>query len=275
MACGSWKRIGLVMFLVASRLPAQPRFEVVSIRPVPANAPMLVREWDAPRIFPGGRYADARTTLLFMIALAYDMKNVSLDKQIVGLPNWAKDQSYSVEAKAGDGFPALSARENQEQVRLMMRSMLAERFHLNLHTETRQETIYKLEVSKGGVTLKEADPPKAPAKENPVGAALENDGGVRMVATKSTMAGLAAALQLLTGRPVVDETGLKGCYDFDVRWKGPVLAEGQRPETQFGGPELAGVLISNLQTQFGLRLTKGSGAVEYWVVDHVEQATGN
>ena len=68
-----------------------------------------------------------------------------------------------------------------------------------------------------------------------------------MVANKSTMAGLASALTLLTGRPVVDETGLNGYYDFDVTWPGPEALNGQTPETQFGGPELIGLLISNLR----------------------------
>ncbi len=93
-----------------------------------------------------------------------------------------------------------------------------------------------------------------------------------MVANKSTMAGLASALRLLTRTPVVDETGLTGYYDFDVKWSG---SGEMAPETQFGGTELVGLLISNLQTQFGLRLTKATGPVEYWVVDHVEQPSDN
>ena len=279
MAYGQWRRIGFAPLVLASALtaqpPAAPSFDVVSIRSVPPNAPPVMREWDFTPILPGGQYVDSRTNLLFMIALAYDMRNVSLDRQLVGLPDWAKNQSYAVAAKQADSSPALSPRENQEQVRRMMRSMLADRFHLQLHTETRQESIYKLESSKGGVRLKEVHPPEPPAKAAPVGAAMTSDGGVRMVANKSTMASLAAALQTLTQRPVVDETGLSGYYDFDVKWSGPEARDGQAPERQFGGPELVGLLISNLQTQFGLRLTKATGPVEYWVVDHVEQPTGN
>jgi len=281
MACGRWRRIGFVALVLALALPAQqtaapaaPNFDVVSIRPMPPNAPPVRRERDFTPILPGGQYVDSRTNLLRMIAMAYDMNaNVSPDRQVLGL--WAKNQSYAVAAKPADGFPALSPRENQKQVRLMLRSMLADRFHLQLHTETRQESIYKLERSNGGVKLKEVDPPQPPERETPVGAAMAGDGGIRMVANKSTMATLASTLQLLTGRPVVDATGLMGYYDFDVRWSGPEPRDGQTPERQFGGPELVGLLISNLQTQFGLRLTKATGPVEYWVVDHVEQPEGN
>ena len=222
----------------------------------------------------GWAASDSRAWLPVMIAFAYDMKNVNLGEQVGGLPNWAKNQVYTVAAKPAPGFPELPPAENNEQVRLMMRAMLADRFHLQLHTETRQRPIFKLEVAKGGIKIKEVDPPVFPAKEAPVGAAMQNDGGIRMVANKSTMAGLARALAIVMDRPVVDETGLKGYYDFDVRWSGPEAA-GQAPDTQFGGAELIGLLISNLQNQFGLHLASATGPVEYWVVDHVEPPTDN
>jgi uncharacterized protein (TIGR03435 family) len=162
--------------------------------------------------------------------------------------------------------------ENREQVRLMMRAMLADRFHLQLHIETRQEPIFNLEIAKGGVRIKEVDAPVPPAKEGNVGAAMGNDGG-RMIGNKSTMAGLARALTIFLKRPVVDQTGLKGYYDFDVKWSAPETPDG-RPSSGFGA-EGSGLLISNLQNQFGLHVTKITGPVEYWVVDHVEPPTGN
>ena len=274
--------VGFSTFLWASGLIAQqpaaqsaePRFEVVSIRAVPPNAPPVMRDFDFTPVLPGGQYVDSRAWLPVMIAFAYDMKNVNLGEQVVGLPKWAENQVYMVAAKPANGFPNLRPIENQQQVRLMVRAMLADRFHLLLHAETRQRPVFKLEVAKAGVRIKEVDPPVFPAKEAPVGAAMENDGGIRMVASKSTMAGLTRALGLVMGRPVVDETGLKGYYDFDVRWRGPEAA-GQAADTQFGGAELIGLLISNLQNQFGLHLTSTTGPVEYWVVDHVEPPTDN
>jgi len=232
-----------------------------------------MRDADFTPVLPGGQYVDSRTSLGWMIGLAYDMRNANLGRQLVGLPKWGKEQSYAVSAKPAPGFPALSPDENREQVRLMMRAMLTDRFHLQLHTETRQERIFKLEVAKGGAKLKAVDPPVPPAKENYVQAAMGNDGGIRMIADKSTMTDLALTLSLVLDRTVVNETGLTAHYDFDVRWHGP--GGGQPPETQFGGPELTALLISNLQDQFGLRLTSTTGPVEYWVVDHVEPPTDN
>jgi uncharacterized protein (TIGR03435 family) len=182
-------------------------------------------------------------------------------EDMFGLPNWAKNETYAVSAKPPDGFLALPSGENREQVRLMMRAMLADRFHLQVHTEARRERISKIEIARGGMKIKEVDPPVPPAKEGHVFATMREDGGVRMIANKS-IEGLARTLTLLMDRTVVDETGLTGYYDFDVNWSGPGAWDGQSPETQFGGPELVGLLISNLQNRFGLHVTGATGPVE-------------
>jgi len=277
VAFDPWNRIGFAAFIFAATLAAQepapvttPSFDVVSIHPLPPKAPAVIRDEDFTSILPGGQFVDARTTLHEMIAIAY---NVKYWLQVVGLPNWARSQSFAIAAKPAEGFPALAPPENRAQVRLMLRAMLADRFHLQLHTETRKEPIFNLEVSRGGIKVKEVDPPVAPAKESPVGAAVGNDSG-RLIGNKSTMAGLAEALAIFLERPVVDRTGLKGYYDFDVEWETPEAPE-RRPPVPGSGPEGVGLLISNLQIQLGLRLRKTTGPVEYLVVDHVEPPTSN
>jgi uncharacterized protein (TIGR03435 family) len=268
----------IAAFLLAAALtaqerttPAAPRFETVSIRPVPANAPPVMRDSDFTPVLPGGQYIHSRAELFSMISLAYSVDNPSV--QLVGLPNWAKDQSFAIAAKPAEGFPALSLAENLEQVRLMMRAMLEDRFRLQLHTETRQGPILKLEVAKGGLKVKEAEAPVPPAKEGLVGAAVGNDRG-RIIGNKSTMAGLARALTIFIKRPVVDQTGLKGYYDFDVKWSAPETADRQPPSPGLG-PDGIGLLISTLQNQLGLYLTNTAGPVKYWVVDHVTPPTDN
>ena len=274
MAFGCWKRLISTVLLLAKvavgQQPAQPSFEVVSIRAVPQNVAPMMRSQDFTPILPGGQYVDSRTMLLFMISFAFDVKNPS--QQLLGLPNWAKNESYSVSAKPGEDFSVLAPGENQERVRVMMRNMLADRFQLRLHTETRQERIYGLEVGKGGMCIQEVAAPVPPAKEGYVGAAMSDRDG-RMVGNKSTMAGMAMALALFLKQPVVDQTGLKGYYDFDVRWRAPEALEGQSSGGL--GTEGLGLLISNLQSQFGLQLKKMTGPVTYWVVDNVEPPTEN
>jgi len=263
MMCKSW-----AAFFLAIPLLAQPKFDVVSIRAVPANAEPLMREQDFTPILPGGQFVDSRASLLFMIAIAYEVKFPAL--QLSGLPGWARNQSFAVAAKPAAGFPALAPAENVEQVRLMMRAMLAERFHLQLRTETRQAPVFTLKTAKGGFKIEEAAPPVPPAKEGYVNGAVGNSSG-RFIGKKSTLAGFAVALTIFLKQPVIDQTGLKGYYDFDVKWRAPEGAE--------AGPGLGadgiGLMLSALRDEFGLQLTKTTGPVTYWVVEHVEPPTDN
>lgn len=277
LALGRWKCFVFTASLFITALAAQqpkasaiPKFEVVAIRLVPPNADPIVRSQDFTAILPGGQFVDSRTALLFMIAFAYDVKNPS--KQLVGLPNWANNTSFSVAAKPAPDSPSLPPAENYEQVRLMMRSMLEERFHLRMHTETRVEQVLNLKVAKGGMKIPEVDPPVPPAKEGHVNAAMSDRGG-RMIGSKATMKGLASALAIFLKQTTIDQTGLPGYYDFNLRWTAPEAAGGQGPGGL--GSEGIGLLISTLRNQFGLQLEKSTGAVEYWVVDRIELPTEN
>jgi uncharacterized protein (TIGR03435 family) len=252
--------------ILAAQQSADAKFDVVSIRVVPPNTPPTLREFGFTPILPGGQFVDSRIGLHSMIAFAYNVQN---SRQLTGLPKWAQEESYSVAAKPAEGFPVLTPAQNREQVRLMMRTMLADRFHLRVHTETREETVFYLEVAKGGIRIKEVEAPLPPVKELPVQLVLGDNGG-RMIGEKSTIESIARAIALWLKRPVTDRTGLKGYYDFDVRWN----AQGQSASDELG-PAGLGLLIAMLPDQLGLRLAKAIGPVEYWVVDHVEPPTGN
>lgn len=269
-------RAGFAICVLAAAAAAQqaadgPRFDVISIRPVPPNAPMVMRDINFTSILPGGQFVDQRTSLLSMIGLAYEdpgMQNLST--QIVGLPKWTQNQSYEISARPAPGFPALPPEQNREQVRLMLRAMLAERFHLQLHTEMRKEPVYNLESARGGVKLKEVEAPAPPEKAGPVFAAW-SDSDIRMIGKKSTMKGLAQTLYIILATPVIDQTGWQGYFDCDVRWTPP----GPRTDQVGFGADGISLLMSNLESQFGVRLVKTTGEVPYWVVDHVEPPPDN
>jgi uncharacterized protein (TIGR03435 family) len=249
-----------------------PKFDVISIHPVPPNAPPFMITPDFTTVLPGGQYVDPRASVWGMIAFAYDVH--SAWRQLEGLPKWATSagQSYSVSAKPPEGFPQLSPRENEGQVRLMMRAMLADRFHLRIHTETRQDEVFRLEIAKGGLKLKEVAAPVPPDKEGVVNATWGDD-RIRMIARKTTMggkAGLASSLTLMLKTPVIDATGLKNYFDFDVNWTSLDV----HSSSGFGSEGIA-LLLSSLESQFGLRLTKGREPMEYWVVDHVDPPNEN
>jgi uncharacterized protein (TIGR03435 family) len=268
------RRVGFAILILAGELAAQqpvaPSFEVVSIHVVPPNAPPVERSPDFTPVLPGGRYVDSRAPLSWLIAFAYSVK--FLDLQILGLPDWAKNQAFAIAAEAATDFPVLPPTENREQVRLMMRAMLADRFHLRMHSETRKGPMYQLAMAKGGVKISEVDPPVPPAKEGPVFSAW-SDNDIRIIGKKSTMAGFATALTIMLHTLVVDESGLKGYYDFDVDWRDQSTPEGP-PGAGFSASGI-GFLISNLQSRLGLRLRKTTGPMGSWVVDHVERPTEN
>lgn len=265
-----WRWIACAVFLAPAGLgQAQaPRFDVVSIREVPPNAPVVMRDIHFTPVQPGGQYVDSRTSLQFMIDFAYNVKNPAF--ALEGLPKWAQETSFAVAAKPAEGFPLLGAAENAERVRQMLKATLEERFHLQIHTETRQGPVYSMQVAKGGVRLKEGEAPVPPDQGDPVLMAIGDSGG-RMIGRKSTMAGMASSLVIFMMRPVRDETGLKGYYDFDVKWSAP---EAQRASNALGADGIA-LMLSNLESQVGLKLVKDTGPVEYWVVDHVERPAEN
>jgi uncharacterized protein (TIGR03435 family) len=247
--------------------PDPPKFEVVSIRPAVTNGAPAMREMNFTPVLPGGQYVDSHAYLLGMISFAYGVTNPSIT--LVGLPDWTTRRLYAVAAKPPAGFPTLPAGENREQVRLMLRSMLEDRFGLRLHDEIRQVQVGSLEVAKGGIKIKASDPPVFPEVEGPVSAAMGNISG-RMIGKKSTMDGLTKALVIFLKQPVVDRTGLTGYYDFDIKWK-EVSAE----ESPGFGAEGTSLLLSNLQEQLGLRLSRSLGPAKFWVVDHIEPPTEN
>jgi uncharacterized protein (TIGR03435 family) len=247
-----------------------PKFEVVAIREIPPNAPPTMREQRYTPVKPGGQFIDPRMGLISLIEFAYGIRN---DFQLSGLPDWARSRSWSISAKPAEGFPLLPPAENVEQVRRMMRAMLTDRFHLQLHTETRQEPVFEMVIAKGGVKLKEVDAPETPEKEGLVNMALGDRGG-RMIAEKAGMGRLAPVLALWLKRPVIDKTGLKGFYSYDFTWTAPDRADGTRPPESLGADGIA-LLLSTVQERIGVQVRKTTGPVEYFVVDHAEPPTGN
>ena len=244
------------------------RFEVVSIRALPPSTPPVVLRSDWTPVQPGGRFNTPSTTLTALILFAYEVRH--WDVRLLGLPSW-HTKRFAVSAAAGEDFPPLASEANVEQVRLMVREMLADRFRLRLHTEMRQGTILRMSVKKGGSRLKAVAAPVPPEQEGRIGLSMGNAGG-RLVAKKVTLASLARSVGTLLRLEVLDETGSKGYYDFDFRWTAPPDAA---PPTPGLGPEGQALFITAVSDEFGLRFSSERGPVQYWIVDHVEPPTEN
>src|SRR5215472_7697765 len=186
--------LGVVAFV-----QAQESFEVASIKPHPGIITFAADPW-----VKGNRVMATASTLLDLIESAYRARR----DQIVGLPGWADSEHYDLEASAG------ASAITTDQMRGMLQVLLAERFQLRIHHETREVPMYALVVDKKGPKLKESSP-----HEPPEGRITGDGSGMHMEVAKGTMAQLASRLSSNgAGRPVIDKTGLVGAYTYKLDW---------------------------------------------------------
>ena len=165
--------------------------------------------------------------------------------------------------------------KSNAQRRLMMQAMLADRFKLKVHHETKELPMYSLVIAKGGFKLKEADPNdtypngvKGPDGVGHSGMMMFLNGVLK--AQGVPISNLANSLSLQVHRLVVDKTGLTGKYDFSLAW----TADGVTPDNGLGA-ETWPSLFTALQEQLGLKLEPTKGMVDTIVVDHVEMPSEN
>jgi uncharacterized protein (TIGR03435 family) len=204
----------------------------------------------------------------FLIALAYDVKEF----QILDGPLWISREQYSIDAKPGENpkGPILSLYLTQRQKEddewhLRIQSLLADRFQLRIHKETRQEQVYSLVVAKNGPKFKDSR-----FNESDVGKGILP--GLTMhpyelIGFSVDIHLLAEELSRRLSRNVIDQTGLNGEYDFSLRWA-PDAGDGDSPPD---GPSI----FTALQEQPGLKLESGKAPVDAIVIDHIERPSAN
>jgi uncharacterized protein (TIGR03435 family) len=207
-------------------------------------------------------------SLKALVGAAYNLT----PQAISGGPAWIESDRYDILAGTpGDVRPTLD-----EQMS-MLRNLLADRFKLTFHREQKELSLYALAVAKGGPKLKESSAPPDALPELVSVVYPEDGGGVRIVlpARNATMAQFASLMnRAILDRPVVDQTGLSGKFDFDLEWT--------PDETQFGGNVPPGTpehpkpdLFAAMQQQLGLRLEATKGPIEALVIDRVERPSEN
>ena len=225
---------------------------------------------------PGGKLNATNISLKRLIAVAYSVT----DFQIFGNVDWLESQRYDLTARAAGPAPL-------PEMRLMLRSLLADRFQLKLHKDTREMRNYTLMAARpgsaGGPGLVEAPNGECstavtpqPALANGTGCGLVNLGGGWMRGQRGRMSQVADRLSALLGLTVLDKTELTGYYDITMTWTPDPemerLMTGERPVVNdTSGPSL----FAALQQQLGLRLVAGKGPVEVIVIDSAQKASGN
>jgi uncharacterized protein (TIGR03435 family) len=264
---------------------APPSFEVASIKPN-HSAEMRIGF-----MFQPGRFTTTGATLKHLITLAYNIK----DFQVSGGPSWISSDKYDIEAKESDSeaeaLEKLPPDERGKQMDLMLQSLLADRFKLKVSRATKELPVYALVVAKNGPKLTEAKPGdtyqngiKGPDGHPAGGAGMMRMGPGQLTGQGLPMESLAHLLSEQVGRNIVDQTGLKGKYDFTLQWapdqrpagmlmgpEGPKPATDNAPPPDTSGPSI----FTAIQEQLGLKLESTKGPVEIIVIDHVEQPSEN
>ncbi len=260
-------RTGIVLAIAgraSSQTATAPAFDVASIKrhELPPNQGIF-RMTTGPNAFllrtSGNLFKKKMATVQDLIMDAYGLR----EYRIVGLTGWMTapwGEHFDIEGRApGDGTPS------QDQLQLMLRNLLADRFQLKLHREMRPLPVYALVIGK---------------KSPKVRKATEEEWNARPRYSKmperfpeltiNTMAAFAYSLSRQMGRPVLDETGLDGYYEFATpEWMQP------RRDRSVAPQDAQAAALSELENRMGLKLEAKKDPVEVLVIDHVERPSAN
>ena len=253
-ACAAWSQ----------STPASATFVAASVKPAPPPemGRMMVRMAGGPGTPSPGQITYTNVSLKNVIMNAYNVKGY----QISG-PSWLDSERFDIVAKIPPGA-------TREEFRLMLQNLLAERFKLALHHDTKELPVYALVVGKNGLKMKESakeDPaaapaagpdagppqikmgkdgmPQLPAGNRPGTMMMMSAGKMKMQSTRQSIGGLTDMLSNQLGRPVIDETKLTALYDFTLEFApgdGIIMAghAGAMPappaDGGFGGPSAGG-----------------------------------
>jgi bla regulator protein blaR1 len=198
------------------------------------------------------------------------------DGRVAGGPNWLDSEGYDLDAKmdssTADALKKLSPIDRNAARQRMLQAVLADRFKLVVHTESKELPIYSLMIAKNGPKLHEAEPgntyDKAYKLQNgaPAGPGLHSDAAGEMTGQGVAIADITRWLSRQLGRKVLDNTGLAGKYDFTLKWN---------PDDDESSGDGGLSIYAAVQQQLGLKLDSGKGPVEIVVIDHAERPSGN
>jgi len=239
----------------SSGLRAQPcgKFDVASIK---LNTSGVGGGY--PELAPGGRRFIATNQLMVQLIMsAYDVSPL----QISGIPSAFFQERYDIEATCEQPM-------TKGQLPQLLQVLLAERFHLSIHRELKEQPVYALVLGKGAPRLHETS--------HVGGKPGLRQSGYSFTFTNADMSNLVAVLSQLTGRKVVDRTGLRGQYDFKLSYapnRGG--ADAEQSNVSPVADSLPDTVFTALREQLGLNLEAQKSQVEFIVVDHLDRLIPN
>jgi uncharacterized protein (TIGR03435 family) len=260
----------LIGGVIGAQRSSPPSFEIASIRPQP-----WTNEGGVDVYVRGNTLYGEHADLYRLVDFAYGLRPDDL--QVSGGPAWARhgvlsnvsgedSVLYQVIAKAPEGSsPSI------EQFREMLRTLLADRFQLRVHHAMKDLPVFNLVVAKDGGSAgfaAAAAKLKESAADAETSMAMRDGHPFHIAAVHVPIASLIEELAYATKRPVVDKTGLKGFYDFEIAWSprfvGDDVADPETPS-----------LFTAVQEKLGLKLEPGTAPFDAVVIDHAEKPSAN
>ena len=265
--------LALVFALAAQAAPAPATFEVASVKPHDPANPRTMMTADA-----SGRFTAVGIPLVMLIRTSYNLQ----DDQVVGGPEWMRSARFDITAKAADGTPPTA-------IGPMLQALLADRFQLTSHRETRELPVFAVVKARGDGRLGprlvangcswDFTKPPAPPKPGDTRCGNISEGFGRMSLNAMPIPVFLQYLAPNVNRVLVDRTGLAGNFDIELQWTPdnlpprvpgtsadqPIRVNGQ--DVDPGGPSL----LTAMQEQLGLKLDSTRAPVEVLVVDRLER----
>ena len=241
----------LGLLTITPRQSAAQSFDVASIKPAPPDAKMSLTQWDPGRLYGSG------VSLKQLIQWAYQVT----DAQVAGGPGWVDSKWFEVEAKA-------EGSHTRDELLRMLQPLLADRFKLALHRETKERQVYVLSIGKKGHKLQEAQPGQpANIAMQPVPGSGDSR-SLKIAGQSVSMRYLVEYLTNIVGRVVVNGTELTGGYDFqtEVSWNLTEINDKRSVVT---------AALLDAMPQLGLNLNSQKTPIEILTIDHAEEPTAN
>lgn len=237
---------------------ADPSFEVATIKPSKSGAPGL-----EALTFNGRNFAARNSSLVDLIAFAYEVQA----RQIIGAPEWVERDRYDIAA-----VPVEAGTPTDQQLKLMIRKLLAERFKLTFHHDKRELSVYALAVGKDGYKLSRS---QSQGTQDDI-TQIASAGGLTLNMVDATVSDFAGYLQMLVlDRPVVDQTGIEGRFDFQCTFTPNNSQFGGRPPQLPPPTNSSPGLFEAIQQQLGMKLDAAKIPVDVIAIDHVENPLPN
>jgi uncharacterized protein (TIGR03435 family) len=227
---------------------AHPSFAVATIKPHDPD------ERDRGIWVQGDHFDFSSASVEKLLKFAYSING----EQVIGGPDWLREAKYDINGRPdAEGEPTLP--QQQE----MIQKLLADRFQLKFHRETRELPVYAIRIAKGGPKLAPAaDPARKPIEQTDhPGSATEH------AYSSAPISYFILVEQLFRDRPLVDQTSLTGKYDFKLRYNADELNNAD--------PSASPGFFTAVQEQLGLKLDAVKAPVEVFVIDHVEKPSEN